>query len=192
MTENKSDTIQRQSNKRALDVAVMGGFAFLVLLFLIRHLGKQVRTIEAERIHRTPETTYGIENAEGQIVYVLIYSCIETDTGKIQPLYSIPGIRNSDPEQNIIITSASFYEGKCNIVKQYPDENLELAPFDTRTLLVNKRSIRAGSSAANFMTKWKPDARVYEPVTDAVTYGSHEGMSITLKSVGRLLARRTE
>jgi len=173
-------------------MTLMGGFASVVLFLLIMYLGKQLRTIEEELIHYTPETTFGIDIAEGQIVYVPIYSYIETDTGKIHPLYSILGIRNSDPEQSIIITSASFYDGRGNLVKEYLDEDLELAPFVTRTFFVNKRNIRAGSSAANFIITWKSDAPVYEPIIDAVTYGSHEGMSITFKSVGRPLAQRIE
>jgi hypothetical protein len=192
MTENKPDKSQHQNNKKAPGMALLGGFAFVVLLLLIMYLGKQLRTIEDGLIHRTAETTFGIDIAEGQIVYVPIYSNIETDTGKTHPLYSILGIRNSDPERSIIITSASFYDGRGNLVKQYLDEHLELAPFVTRTFFVNKKSIRASSSAANFIITWKSDAPVYEPIIDAVTYGSHEGMSISFKSVGRPLVQRIE
>ena len=173
-------------------MALLGGFAFVVLLLLIMYLGKQLRTIEDELIHRTPGTSFGIDIAEGQVVYVPIYSYIETETGKIHPLYSILGIRNSDPERTIIITSASFYDGRGNLVKQYLEDHLELAPFDTRTFFMNKRNSRADSSAANFIITWKSDAPVYEPIIDAVMYGSYEGMSITFKSVGRPLAQRIE
>ena len=107
-------------------MALLGGIAFVALLLLITYLGKQLRTIEEELIHRAAETTFGIDIAEGQIVYVPIYSFIETDTGKNHPLYSILGIRNSDPERSIIITSAGFYDGRGNLVKQYLDESLEL------------------------------------------------------------------
>jgi len=192
MTENKSNTGQNQNNKQALGMAILGGFAFVLLLLLIMYLGKQLRTIEDELIHRSIETTYGIDIAEGQVVYVPIYSHIETDTAKTYPLYSILGIRNSDPERNIIITSANFYDGRGNLVKEFLDADLELTPFDTRTFFVNKRKIRDGSSAANFIITWKSDAPVYEPIIDAVMYGSHEGMSITFKSVGRPLTQRNE
>ena len=108
MTEHKSNTGQNQNNKQALGMALLGGFAFVILLLLIMYLGKQLRTIENGLIHRSAETTFGIDIAEGQIVYVPIYSHIETEKGKTHPLYSILGIRNSDLERNIIITSATF------------------------------------------------------------------------------------
>ena len=192
MTENKPGTVEHQSNTKAFGMALLGAFAIVVLLLLIMYLGKQLRTIKDGLVHRKSETTFGIDIAEGQILYVPIYSHIETDTGKIHPIYSILGIRNSDPERSIIITSAGFYDGRGNLVKEYLDENLELAPFVTRTFFVHKRDMRTGSSAANFIITWKSDAPVYEPIIDAVTYGSHEGMSITFKSVGRPLAQRIE
>jgi hypothetical protein len=171
--------------------ASIGAVAFVLLILLLMSLGNRLSTISDELDHCAPETTYGIDITEAQTVYVPIYTHVETDSGK-QSLDFTLAIRNSDPEHSITITATDFYDGKGNRVKSYQDaSDIELAPFEIRTVVVNSSSFRDIGPAANFIITWKATVPVYEPIIDAVMFGFIDGKSVAFKSVGRPLAERT-
>lgn len=181
------------NNSTSLIWTSIGGVALVLLIVLIISLGNKLKTIEDELSHCAPETTFGIDISESQIVYVPIYTHIETSADEAQLLDSILGIRNSDTDHAITITSARFYDGRGNLVKEYFDTGpVELAPLEARTLQIKKSDFGDIGAAANFIVAWKSDVPVYEPIIDAIMYGFINGKSITFKSVGRPLAQRID
>lgn len=125
-------------------------------------------------------------------MHVPIYTYIKTGNGDTHVLESIVSIRNSDPRQSIIITSARFYDGRGKLVKEYLDKSIKLAPLENRTFIVKKRNSLVGDSAANFIITWKSEVPVYEPIIDAVMFGFTEENSFTFKSIGRPLTTHKE
>lgn len=194
MSNNEPDTDQAGNKNSSLLIrASIGGIASVLLILLIISLGNKLKTIEDELGHCAPETTFGIDISEAQIVYVPIYTYIETGADEAQLLDSILGIRNSDPEHAITITSARFYDGKGKLVKEYFDTGpVELAPLEARTLKIKKSGFGDIGAAANFIIAWKSETPVYETIIDAIMFGFINGKSITFKSVGRHLAQQIE
>lgn len=173
--------------------ASIAGLAFVLLIIFLMILGNKFKTIEDELVHCAPETTFGIDISEAQIVYVPIYTSIKTGADQTQLLDSILGIRNSDPDHTITITSARLYDGKGNVIREYFENgSVELAPLEARTLTIKSSDFRDMGSATNFIVAWKSEVPVYEPVVDAIMVGFSNGKSITFKSVGRPLAQRIE
>ena len=189
MNDNNTGNTQKSPLLRVS----IGAIAVVLLLFFITHLGNKLQTINDELDHCAPETTFGIDITDSQIVYAPIYTHIKTADGETQSLDAVLGIRNSDPEHTITITSVRFYDGKGNLVTEYFDGTpVQLAPLEARTLTMTKQDFRAAGSAANFIVTWDAQVPVYEPIIDAVMFGFVDGKSITFKSVGRPLARRIE
>ena len=180
-------------NRTTLIWTSIGGIAFVLLIVFIISLGNEIKTIKDELTRRAPDTSFGIDISDAQTVYVPIYTYIGTGTDETQPLDSILGIRNSDPEHAITITSARFYDGRGNLVKEYFDTGpVELAPLEARTLQINKSEFDEIGAAANFIVAWKSDVPVYEPIIDAIMYGFINGKSMTFKSIGRPLVQRID
>ena len=189
MNDNLSGNI-RQSSLLRISI---GGIAAVVLIFLIIHLGNKVQMISDELQHCASETSYGIDISNSQIVYAPIYTYVETDAGEVQRLDAVLAIRNSDPEHSITISSARFYDGKGNLVREFFDEGpVQLAPLEARTLALRKSDFRDVGAAANFIVAWNSQTPVYEPIIDAIMFGFIDSRSITFKSIGRPLAQRID
>lgn len=192
MSDGEKNNNPFQGDRSSILRSAIGGVAFVLLILLIINLGSRLSTIKDELDHCAAETTYGIDMSESQTVYVPIYTQVETGSGN-QPLDFVLAIRNSDPEHAITITSTHFYDGKGNLVRTYhSDSDIELAPLEIRTIAVKSDSFRGIGPAANFIIAWKSAVPVYEPIIDAVMFGFIDSRSITFKSVGRPLARRTD
>lgn len=194
MNENEPGTDYPVSNNRnSLLRASIGGIAFVLLIVLLMIVDSKLETIEDELAHCVPETTFGIDMSEAQTVYVPIYTYIKTDADEAYLMDSILGIRNSDPDHAITITSVRLYDGKGKMVREYFNSgSVQLAPLEARTLKLEKSDSGDIGAAANFIIAWKSDAPVYEPIIDAIMFGSVNGKSITFKSVGRPLMQRIE
>ena len=193
MNNNEPGMYPSGKNRTSLIWTSIGGIALVLLIVLIISLGNELKTIKDELDHHSLETTFGIDISEAQTVYIPIYTYIETGADETQQLDSTLGIRNSDPEHAITITSARFYDGRGNLVKEYLDTgSVDLAPLEARALQINKSDFGDIGAAANFIVAWKSDVPVYEPIIDAIMYGFINGKSITFKSVGRPLAQRID
>ena len=191
--EKQKNGFMNWKNKHPSLWTSMGVIASVLLIFFITHLGNKLKTIEDELSHCAPDSTFGIDISKSQIVYAPVYTFIETGVGEMQQLDAVLGIRNSDPEHSITITSARFYDGKGNMVREYFDGGpVQLAPLEARTLTMRKSELRDVGSAANFIVAWHAEVPVYEPIIDAIMFGFIDGRSITFKSVGRPLTQRIE
>jgi hypothetical protein len=191
MRDNKQDSDSNQ--KSSLLRASIGSIAFVLLIILLMILGNKLNTIEDELQLCTPETTYGIHISASQIVYVPVYTYIESGDGETQMLDAVLSIRNSDPAHSITVSSARFYDGKGNLVQEYLDGGpVKLAPLEARTLTLSQNYSHNIGAAANFIVEWNSAEPVYEPIVDAIMFGFNNGKSITFKSVGRPLAQRLD
>ena len=191
MTDNNYKTGNRQ--RTSLLRASIGGIVFVVLLLLLMSLDNKLETIEDEVHQLLPLATFGIDISDSQIVYAPVYTYIETGAGDVHPLEAVLGIRNSDPEHSITISSARFYDGKGKLVREYFEKGpVQLAPLEARTLTMRTSDFSDVDAAANFIVTWNAEAPVFEPIIDAVMFGFVDGKSITFKSLGRPLVQRIE
>ena len=167
--------------------------AFLGLLFLAGYIGTQLDEIEDKLQYQSPDiksTAHGrsINLEKGQTVYVPAYSHIYTGNGEPKLLAITISIRNTDPDHAIKVLEGRYFDTKGQLVKNYVDGIVEIAPLETVELLVGIQD-KKGGSGANFIITWKADQPVYEPIIEAIMIGSDDN-GISFISPARPLAER--
>lgn len=165
---------------------------FIGILLLAGYVGSQFQDIEDKLQHNPPVShTYtngAINFDKGQTVYVPAYSHIYTGSGEPQLLAITLSIRNTDPDNSIKVIEGRYFDTKGQLVKNYVDGVVEIAPLETVELLVGRQD-KKGGSGANFIITWKADQPVYEPIIEAIMIGSDEN-GISFISPARPLAER--
>ncbi len=193
-----------QPNKKGsnnLTLSLIGGAGFLVIILMITYLANlldSIETIEGRLQYKNPELyqpvntgANGIILVSAQTVYVPAYSHIYARGGKPHLLETTLSIRNTDPENSILLKSVDYYDTQGKLVKKYLDKTVKLAPLQTTAYLVKKKDERGGSGA-NFIVKWGAEKPVYEPIIEAVMVGASDNQHISFISQGRPLAKRLE
>ena len=172
--------------------------AVIGVLFLAVYLGNRFQVLEDQLRYMPPAYqqsgaagTRAIEIAEGQTVYVPVYSHIYSGGGKPHLLEVTLSVRNTDPERPVRLLAVQYFDTHGNLVKSHLDKAMELGPLETVEFLVEKHD-RQGGSGANFMVTWDADQPVYEPIIEAVMIGLTSEHSISFITPARPLAVRTE
>lgn len=76
-------------------------------------------------------------------------------------------IRNTNLDKPILIDSVQCFDTNDQLVTDYVESPLQLAPMAT-TEYVIERTDDKGGTGANFIVVWGAEAPVYEPVVEAV------------------------
>jgi len=128
--------------------------------------------------------------SKGQLVYVPVYSHVyHGDLEKKFLLTGIVSIRNTDPDHAITITLADYYDSDGKIIKSYLPKPLTLNPM-TSTRFVVKESDTKGGSGANFLVRWKAEAKVNEPIMEGVMIGTAGQQGISFTSRGKAIKNK--
>ena len=125
-----------------------------------------------------------------RVVYVPVYSHIyHRDQHRYIDLAITLSIRNTDPAHPITLTAADYYDTAGRRVRGYVRQPTRLGPMATVEFVVENRD-REGGSGANFLVELAADARVTEPLVEAVMVGGSGPLSVSFLSAGRVLTRR--
>lgn len=189
-----NDNSQKESFTNSKVHLFLSVSAFLGIMFLAGYIGTQFQEIEEKLQYNPPvihSHTNEINYEKGQSVYVPAYSHIYSGDGEPKLLAITISIRNTDPDRTIRVVQARYYDTKGELVKNFVDGIIEIAPLETVDILVGKHDKRGGSGA-NFIITWKSDEPVYEPIIEAVMIGLSKDHDISFISSGRPLAERIE
>jgi len=196
---NKTSDITRES----LYASTLGAILFLVLLGFLSFTGYKLNEIEGrieDRLAYQPPVAIESEKSVGEpvfttshahTIYVPVYSHIYANGGTPVLLETTLSIRNTDPEQDIVITSVNYYDTKGSMIEEYLDGNLVLGPLESSEVLVKKRDIRGGSGA-NFIVTWSSGEPVHLPIVQAAMVGGEGGMQISFLTNGQPLTLRID
>ena len=172
--------------------------SFVLLVGLAFLFSNSLDSLEEKLAYQAPATAdltrqgaYDIDFADGQTVYVPVYSHIYADGGRPHLLEATLSVRNVDPNNPIALKSVKYFDTQGTLIKEYLDEELAVAALATASFLVEKRDIRGGSGA-NFIVVWDAEKPVYEPLIEAVMVGFADANSIAFTSPGRALVERQE
>ncbi len=167
---------------------------FVALLIGVVYLGDRLHTIE-DNLSYVPPVLESIQTdsnsihiTSAQTVYVPIYSHVYSSGGNPQLLEATLSIRNSDPENNITLLSATYYDSQGKNLQNYIKGQLTLGPLQSTEILIEKQDSRGGSGA-NFIIEWCSEQPVYEPVIEVIMIGDNKN-GISFKSNGRPLMKR--
>jgi hypothetical protein len=129
---------------------------------------------------------------KGQTVYVPAYSHIYHGDRE-HPFYLTVtlSIRNTDPSNPIAISSVDYYDSDGKLLKRYVENEAKLGPMAS-TRYVVQESDKSGGSGANFVVKWKSDAKVTEPILEAIMISTSTQQGISFTSRGQAIEETLE
>ena len=176
--------------------------AFMIFLALLSYFGYKLGEIEDrmdDRLAYQPPATIATGADEQPVyttrhantIYVPVYSHIYAMGGTPVLLETTLSIRNTDPENSIVVTSINYYDTTGNRIDEYIDGKLALGPLESTEVLVKKHDVRGGSGA-NFMVTWKADTPVHLPLVQAVMIGGEGDMNVSFSSNGQPLTSRID
>ncbi len=128
-----------------------------------------------------------VKRFTGQTVYVPAYSHIYHGDRKT-PLYLTVtlSIRNTDPTHPITLLSVQYFDTDGNLLKNYQKDARVLRPMGSVEYVLQE-SEKEGGAGANFIIKWKSDAQVTEPITEAVMISTALQQGISFSSRGKAI-----
>lgn len=128
-----------------------------------------------------------IRRLRGQTVYVPAYSHIYHGD-KDAPFYLTVtlSIRNTDPVHPITIVSVDYFNTEGKLLRSYLEGEVKLSPMGS-TRYVVKESDKDGGSGANFIVKWRSEAKVTVPIIETVMISTVTQQGISFTSRGQAI-----
>ena len=129
---------------------------------------------------------------KGQTIYVPAYSHIYYGDRE-QPFYLTVtlSLRNTDPDHPITIVSVEYYDTDGKLIKRYSEGEVKLAALASTRYIV-KESDKAGGSGANFIVRWKSDAKVTEPIAESIMISTQTQQGVSFTSRGQAIKEDDE
>lgn len=122
----------------------------------------------------------------GQTIFVPAYSEILRSHGRSVLLSSSLAIHNAALSEPLVVQSVRHYDTDGNLVKEYVERPLQVAPLATIVFVVERPGEGTGAGA-NFIVEWAAQKAIYEPVVEAVMVGSVGNHGYSLISPGRVM-----
>jgi hypothetical protein len=130
--------------------------------------------------------------AAGQTVYVPAYSSVLTsDQAQRFQLAVTMSVRNTDPDNPIVLVKARYYDGDGRVVRDYVKRPLRIGPMASTEFFVMEGDTSGGVSAS-FLVEWLAERRVSPPVVESVMVGTASTQGVSFVCPGRVLADRNQ
>ncbi len=173
-------------DKGRVSLMVMGAAACLAVIFASLYIGERLEQIEDRLQYRPPaaqqpgsEAVTLDEGMPRRAVYVPAYSHVYSNGGQAYLVETTLSIRNTDPQQAIVISAVRYFDTQGKLVKDHLAQALRLGPLESTEFLVEKRDV-SGGSGANFVVEWSAEGAVNPPIIEAVMIGFAGSNSISL------------
>ncbi len=167
---------------------------FMVLLMLIVATACN-STNEKKSTKNSSEDEYPEINKEvfsnlmlvkGEVVYVPVYSDIYgTELTKKIKLSATLSIRNTDMQNEIIVSVVDYYDTRGKLIRNYLESPIKLKPLQTANYLVTYKEAEGGIGA-NFIVEWVSEVEVSEPIVEAVMIGTSSALGISFVCQGKV------
>lgn len=145
-------------------------------------------TSEAVVGNARPVTARNLQIVAGQTLYVPAYSEIFSGVGDqtIQMGVTLT-IHNTDLAKPIIVKTVQYYNTDGELVRDYVDEPVEVAPLATIGFIIPENDL-SGGWGANFIVEWGAEEAVHEPIVEAIMVSTKGAQGISFISPGRILS----
>jgi hypothetical protein len=125
-----------------------------------------------------------VKRLRGQTVYVPAYSHIYHGDREIPFYLTVTlSIRNTDPVNGLSITAVDYFDSNGKRIKRYEEKELKLGPMGSTRYIIQE-SDKTGGSGANFIVKWKSDAKVTTPIIETIMISTSTQQGISFSSRG--------
>lgn len=138
-------------------------------------------------VHNTELVDPGVLSSAPAVaaeVNVPVYSRLVYSEGIHLELSALLTVRNTDPQQAIVLESVRYYDSKGNNLRNELPAAGKLGPMATASFLV-KKSDDAGGEGASYVVRWRSDALVSEPIVEAVMAEVSGSQSLAFVSRGQ-------
>lgn len=123
---------------------------------------------------------------KGEVVYVPVYSDIYgTELTKKIKLSATLSIRNTDMQNEIIVSVVDYYDTRGKLIRNYLESPIKLKPLQTANYLVTYKEAEGGIGA-NFIVEWVSEVEVSEPIVEAVMIGTSSALGISFVCQGKV------
>jgi hypothetical protein len=124
----------------------------------------------------------------GQKIYVPAYSSIYiSDRAEPFDLAITLAVRNTDPSHPIIVTMVRYLGQSGEIVKDYLDKPIQIAPLASAGFFVAESDRKAGA-LASFVVDWIAQEPVSAPISESTMAGVGGTQGISFVCQGRVVA----
>jgi hypothetical protein len=121
--------------------------------------------------------------SNGQTIYAAAYSYVLMGTGKHKYLVtSTLVIRNIDPVNTIIVTTADYRDSSGGHLRHYVEEPVAVGPLASIEFVVQESDVTGGHSPS-FIVRWRASTTVIAPVVESLVIGGRGGQGVSF--VGR-------
>ena len=125
--------------------------------------------------------------ARGELVYVPIYSSIFYENGKrTLELAATLSIHNVNPDRQLTIVRADYYDTEGKLIKKYVDKPLVLNPLQTTNVVIEKANT-AGGTGANFLVEWRSKHDATSPLVEALMVNASSNLGIAFTTTGKVV-----
>jgi len=125
-----------------------------------------------------------------QTIYVPLYSHIYADEryrDKPFNLTATLSIRNTDPENGLVLQNVDYYDSAGKLLEKYLDKPVTIAPLASTRFIVQESESKGGSGA-KFIVIWTAAKPVVEPIIESVMIGTKLQQGISFLSRGKVIA----
>ena len=168
-------------------------FASIVIIWLVGCSGQTDEATPVQESQPTravaPVASGDLKIVTGQRLYVPAYSEVFTGEDQTWDMSVALSIRNTNLDKPIFIDSVQYYDTNGQLVRDYVESPLQLAPMAT-TEYVIERTDDQGGTGANFIVVWGAEEPVYEPVVEAVMISAAGTQGLSLLSPARVLEEK--
>jgi hypothetical protein len=121
---------------------------------------------------------------DGQRLYVPAYSHVYHQKGDPYLLTVTLNIRNTDVDDEIVVTSVRYFDTGGKEVRSLLKKPLRLSPL-AATEFVIEREDKLGGSGASFIVEWKAGTKVNQPLVETIMIDTRgqQGISFIAQAV---------
>jgi hypothetical protein len=129
------------------------------------------------------------DSQHGELVYVPIYSSVFYENGKqTLELAATLSIHNVNPDREITITRADYYNTDGRLIKRYADKPLVLGALQTTNVVIDMAN-KSGGTGANFLVEWQAKEDVASPLIEAVMVNATSNLGIAFTTIGKVVRK---
>ncbi len=127
---------------------------------------------------------------DGQRLYVPAYSHVYHQKGDPYLLTVTLNIRNTDTDNEIVVTSVRYFDTAGKELRSMLDKPLKLSPL-AATEFVIEREDYAGGSRASFIVEWQAGTQVNPPLVETIMIDTQKQQGISFIAHAVVLNERS-
>jgi hypothetical protein len=173
-----TDQAEKKGSKMTLPIHIFRSIIYIILLVSLT-----MATAAAGDGNTVPLS-------RGQVVYAPVYSHIYIGDRERPFLLAVTlSIRNTDPDDAIVVTKVSYFNSEGTRLEEYLKQPVTLEKMSATRFVVHE-SDKTGGSGASFLVEWETAKSVSPPIIETVMIGAQTQQGISFTSRGQVIKEK--